>query len=93
MAAEAFDQVDHADGFPLSSGEKYQKLVWETLGPILSNSYKIQKMVRKKWLLDWFLKKAARKPELQEMLVDALASKGAQTNLNSKWYILKKLLF
>ena len=48
-------------------------------------------MVRKKWLLNWFLKKATRKPELQEMLVDALASKSAQTNLNSKWYIIKKI--
>ena len=93
MAAEAFDKATHSDGFSLLSGQEYQRLVWEDLGSILSNSYKIQKMVRKKWLLNWFLKKATRKPELQEMLVDALASKSAQTNLNSKWYIIKKLLF
>jgi hypothetical protein len=53
----------------------------------------MQKMSRKKWLLNWFVGKAGRKPAIQNMMTEMIASKEAQGNLHSKWFMLKTLLF
>ncbi len=74
-------------------GEAYQKELWGLLGAELTNSYKMQKTSRRKWLLNWFVGKAGRKPEIQEMMTEMIASKEAQENLHSKWFMLKTLLF
>lgn len=93
LAVESFDVGLHSTGYPLSAGVEFQKAVWADLGPVLSNEYRMQKMVRKKWLLGWFLRKASRKPALQEMLTEVLASKEEQAKMHSKWFLLKTLLF
>ena len=60
---------------------EYQDEVWKVLGPELINSYRMQKLSRKSWLLNWFVGKAERKPALQEMMTEMIASKEAQENL------------
>ncbi|MBP03697.1 MAG: hypothetical protein CMA72_02775 [Euryarchaeota archaeon] len=72
---------------------EYQKEVWAVLGPELTNSYRMQKLSRKPWLLNWFVGKAERKPALQEMMTEMIASKEAQENLHSPWFMMKTLLF
>ena len=62
---------------------EYQDEVWKVLGPELINSYRMQKLSRKSWLLNWFVGKAERKPVLQEMMTEMIASKEAQENLHS----------
>ena len=74
-------------------GKEYQDEMWALLGPELTNSFKMQKMSRRKWLLNWFVGKASKKPALQEMMTEMIASKEAQENLHSKWFMLKTLLF
>jgi len=74
-------------------GKAYQDEVWGLLGPELTNSLKMQRMGRKKWLLNWFVGKAAKKRKLQELLTEMIASKEAQGNLHSKWFLLRTLLF
>jgi len=74
-------------------GKEYQDELWAALGPELTNSFKMQKMSRKKWLLNWFVGKAGRKPEIQHMMTEMIASKEAQENLHSKWFLVKTLLF
>ena len=71
----------------------FQKEVWDLLGPELTNSFKMQKMSRRGWLLNWFVGKASKKTELQEMMTEMIASKEAQENLHSKWFLVKTLLF
>ena len=93
MAALAFDKEAHSGGFPLSAGAIYQQELWKTLGPILTNSYKMQMLIRKKWLLRRFLKKAAVKPGLQDMLLEALANKEDQEIIHNKWFIAKQVIF
>ncbi len=93
LAAQSFDKADDSNGYPLEKGLAYQKAVWKSLGPVLTNSYKMQKIVRKKWLLGWFLRKASRKPALQDMLTEVLASKEEQGKMHNKWFIARKLLF
>lgn len=74
-------------------GGEYQEELWAALGPELTNSFKMQKMSRRKWLLNWFVGKASRKPVIQEMMTEMIASKEAQENLHSKWFMVKTLLF
>ena len=74
-------------------GAEYQEELWAALGPELTNSFKMQKMSRRKWLLNWFVGKAGRKPVIQEMMTEMIASKEAQENLHSKWFLVKTLLF
>lgn len=74
-------------------GSAYQEELWAALGPELTNSFKMQKMSRRKWLLNWFVGKAGRKPVIQEMMTEMIASKEAQENLHSKWFLVKTLLF
>ncbi len=93
FAAQGFDAQTHADGFPLKAGEAYQRAVWDKLGTELTNSYKLQKLLRHRWLLNRFLRKANRKPVLQAALTEALASREAQDKVTSKWFLLRHLLF
>jgi flavin-dependent dehydrogenase len=72
---------------------EYQKELWQVLGPELINSFRMQKLSRKAWLLNWFVKKASKKPALQEMMTEMIASKEAQQDLHSPWFMFKTLMF
>ena len=71
----------------------YQEELWNVLGPELKNSFNMQKLSRRKWLLNWFVGKASKKPALQEMMTEMIASKEAQENLHSPWFMFKTLMF
>jgi hypothetical protein len=77
----------------ITTGRAYQNAVWTTLGTELSNSHRMQKMLKRTWLVNWMIKKASRKPRLQEMLTEMIASKEAQEKMHSKWFLLRQLLF
>lgn len=73
--------------------EDYQREIWEVLGPELTNSLRMQNMSRKSWLINWFVGKASKKPEIQEMMTEMIASKETQENLHSPLFMIKTLLF
>ena len=73
--------------------EEYQEALWKALGPELTNSFRMQKMSRRAWLLNWFVGKASKKPAIQEMMTEMIASKEAQENLHSPWFMFKTLMF
>jgi len=66
--------------------------LWEALGPELSNSFKIQKIVKRKRLMNMFVRKAAKRPALQDALTDALASKEAQKKLHSPLWLIRNII-
>jgi len=72
---------------------KYQTELWSMIGKELTNSHRLQKMLKKKWLVNWFIKKAKKKPALQEVLTDMLHNKESQSAFESKWFWIKTLLF
>ena len=72
---------------------EYQKELWQVLGPELINSFRMQKLSRKSWLLNWLVKKASKKPAIQEMMTEMIASKEAQQDLHSPWFMFKTLMF
>lgn len=75
------------------SGTKYQIELWNKIGKELTNSHKLQKMLSKEWLINWFIKKASKKPKLQEILTDMLHNKETQSKMQSKWFLVRNLLF
>jgi flavin-dependent dehydrogenase len=73
--------------------QEYQDEVWKVLGPELINSFRMQKLSRRSWLLNWFFGKAENKPALQEIMTEMIASKEAQEDLHSPWFMMKTLFF
>ena len=80
-------------GWDTHAGQTYQNAVWTTLGAELSNSHRMQKMLKRTWLVNWMIRRASRKPRLQEMLTEMIASKEAQEKMHSKWFLLRQFLF
>ena len=80
-------------GNPIQAGVEYMEKIWDDLGPELINSYKLQRMLKRKRLMNWVIGKAGRKPKIQAMLTDMLASKKAQEKVHSKWFLIKAFLF
>ena len=94
---EAWGTIEKDDDgrkvWDITTGLAYQNAVWKTLGAELSNSHRMQKMLKRTWLVNWMIKKAGRKPKLQEVLTEMIASKEAQEKMHSKWFLLRQLLF
>jgi len=74
-------------------GEEYQQALEDTIGKELANSYRLQNMLYRPRLVNWFFKKAAKKPELQMILTDMLHNKSEQSKFESKRFWIKSLLF
>jgi flavin-dependent dehydrogenase len=92
LASEHFDKDAHSRGFPEEAAIAYMEEIWGTLGKELSNSYRLQKWVKRKWLMNWFFGKASRKEELADMLTGMIADKEASKALWSPWFLAKTLL-
>ena len=76
-----------------STGAEYQQKLWAKIGRELTNSHRLQKMLNRPRLVNWFFRKAAKKPKLQEILTDMLHNKESQSQFNSKWFWIKNLIF
>tara|TARA_A100001037_G_scaffold190383_3_gene170464 strand:+ start:624 stop:1997 length:1374 start_codon:yes stop_codon:yes gene_type:complete len=87
-----FDKNLHADGLPLDVATAYMEDMWSELGGELTNSTKLQRMMKMKRLTNWFVKKAAKKPEIGEMMSEMIASKETQKALWSPWFLFKTLV-
>ncbi len=92
LAISLFDREAHSEGLPAEVADEYMVRLWEELGPELSNSFKIQRIVRRKRLMNLFVRKAAKRPALQEALTDALASKEAQKKLHNPLWLARNIL-
>ena len=74
------------------TGKDYQKELWNLIGKELNNSHRFQKMIKRKWLMNWFFRKAAKKESLRNAITDMLHNKESQSKLG-KWFLLRQLLF
>lgn len=81
-----YDSIDSA------SGVEYQEALWDLIGKELSNSHRLQRMLKRKWLINRFIKKASKNEKLQNVITDMLHNKESQDAFASKWFILKSLI-
>ena len=92
MTSRHFDKELHSDGFPEEAAVAYMEDMWGELGKELSNSTKLQKLMRWRRLTNWFIKKASKKKEIGEMMSEMIASKESQEALWSPWFMFKTLI-
>ena len=92
LTAKHFDREAHAGGFPEESAVGYMEDLWGILGKELTNSYRLQKVVKWKKLMNWFVGKASRKEEMADMMTGMIADKEAQKALWSPWFLFKTIL-
>jgi|TARA_B100000678_G_scaffold145737_1_gene121753 flavin-dependent dehydrogenase len=92
LTSKHFDKDAHSGGFPEEVAVAYMEELWGTLGKELSNSYRLQRLAKRKWLMNWFFGKASRKEELADMLTGMIADKEASKVLWSPWFLAKTLL-
>lgn len=90
VSGKVLAEYNHIDD---TTGPAYQKELWDIIGTELTNSHRLQKMLKRRWLINWVVKKASKKPKLQQILTDMLNNKETQGKANSRWFILKALLF
>ncbi|HLD77456.1 MAG TPA: NAD(P)/FAD-dependent oxidoreductase, partial [archaeon] len=70
----------------------YHEQLWSTIGNEIATSYRMQKWGKRKWLLNAFIRKAAKRPELREYLSSTLASEEIKKGLVSPWKLLTIML-
>lgn len=92
LTSKHFDKDVHSEGFPEEVAVAYMEELWGTLGKELSNSYRLQRLAKWKWMMNWFFGKASRKEELADMLTGMIADKEASKVLWSPWFLAKTLL-
>ena len=92
MTAKHFDREDHAQGFPEDAAVEYMDDLWNTLGKELTNSNRLQRVVKWKKLMNWFVGRASKKKEMGDMLTGMIADKDAQKALWSRWFLFKTIL-
>ena len=92
MTTRHFDREKHSAGFPEEAAVAYMEEMWGELGKELTNSTRLQRMMKLKFLSNFFIKKASKKEEIGKMMSEMIASKDAQENLFSKWFLFKTLV-
>ena len=92
MTSRYFDREVHSDGFPEDAAVAYMEEMWDELGKELTNSKTLQRMMKRKRLTNWFIKKASKKEEIGKMMSEMIASKEAQKALWNPWFMFKTLI-
>jgi flavin-dependent dehydrogenase len=92
MTTRHFDKEVHSEGFPEGAAVEYMENLWDVLGKELTNSTKLQRLMKWKRLTNWFIKKASKKEEIGKMMSEMIASKESQESLWSPWFMFKTLI-
>lgn len=91
MAAQAALEAIRAGDLSESFLRRYDERFWSYLGGEIGLSHKLQKIGRRKWLLNWVLGKAARSPYVREQISGMLANVIPKKTLASPLFYLKVL--
>ena len=92
MTAKYFDREAHSEGFLEEVATEYMTDLWSTLGKELTNSHRLQKIVKWKRVMNWFVGTASWKEEMADMMTGMIADKEAQKALWSPWFLFKTII-
>ncbi|MGQ0535469.1 MAG: NAD(P)/FAD-dependent oxidoreductase [Methanobacteriota archaeon] len=70
----------------------YEAALWHEIGDEIDTSYKLQKLGRHTWLLNWVIRRAATKPAVRNAISDMLADREKKQALTGMWWYAKLLL-
>lgn len=91
MAAQAAKEAIDAGDLSGAFLKRYDERFWSYLGPEMMLSRKLQKIGRKKWLLNWVLGKAARSEYVRDQISGMLANVIPKKTLASPLFYLRIL--
>ncbi len=92
FAAQVIDEALDASDFSETFLKRYEEMIAGELDPELQTSYKMQKVGSHKMLLNFFMHKASRSPELRDAIAGTLIDADARTKYLSPLFYLKALL-
>ncbi len=88
MAADAIDEALTANDFSQAFLSRYEERLRAAVDHELENSYRLQRLGRRKWLLNFFLHRAQRSKDVREAIADTLLdSKSRNRFLNPLFYV------
>ncbi|MBW3582085.1 MAG: geranylgeranyl reductase family protein [Euryarchaeota archaeon] len=91
LAAEQIHIALSNGGATADALAPYDIKVWAEIGDELERSYKMQKLGRHKWLLNFVVRKAAKSPRLQAQLSEMLSDREDTDELTNWWFYLRLL--
>jgi geranylgeranyl reductase family protein len=91
LAVETLDEALRNGGPTAKALREYDRRLWAEIGDEMGRSYKLQKLGRRTWLLNFVVRKAARSPELQARLSEMLSDREDTAELTSFWFYLRIL--
>jgi len=92
MAAEAINEAFAANDFSEAFLKRYEDRMRAELDHELQNSYRMQRVGTKNWLLNFFMGKAARSEELRDMIAGTLTDAHSRNKYVSPLFYLRVLL-
>ncbi|MBI4392423.1 MAG: geranylgeranyl reductase family protein [Euryarchaeota archaeon] len=92
LAAETIASASKEKDFSEKRLQSYEANVWKTLDHELQASYRLQKIGRRTWLLNFVLRRAATRPKVREIISEMLADREKKAEFSSFWFYVKLLL-
>ncbi|MCX6769877.1 MAG: NAD(P)/FAD-dependent oxidoreductase, partial [Candidatus Micrarchaeota archaeon] len=91
IAAEVADEALTANNVSAEYLKVYENRVWEAVGGELDTSYKMQRLGKVEWLLNFVVSKAANSDRAREAIAGTFASQDAKKGYASPLFYLKLL--
>lgn len=89
LASRVGDAAMRAGDVSAARLAEYDKGVWDAIGDELARSYALQRLGRRKWLLNYVVRKAAHSPKLQARLSEMLSDRDDTKELTNWWFYLR----
>jgi menaquinone-9 beta-reductase len=91
IAAQVINEAIQENNLSEKKLSEYEKKLWEAIGDEVKTSYLLQRMGKIKPLLNFVIKKAATKKEVQKVISGMLANEEAKKEFYSPLFYLKLL--
>ncbi|MBU0636091.1 geranylgeranyl reductase family protein [Candidatus Micrarchaeota archaeon] len=89
IAAQEIEQCLRSNNVSEQSLQRYSKRLDQELYPELKTSYSLQRMANKKWLLNFIINKAKKKPAVAQYLGESLANEKPRKRLAGPLALIK----
>jgi flavin-dependent dehydrogenase len=91
FAAETLAQAFKANDFSKQFLQRYPDRLWAEIWPELKTSYDMQRLGKFKFLLNFFMSKAAKSPRVRDMISGSITNEEAKKEFTSLLFYLKLL--
>jgi geranylgeranyl reductase family protein len=91
LAAETAAEARGAGDYRARFLQRYENRLWEVLGKELATSTRLHRLARRRWLVDFVIRKAARRPEIRAAIAAMMLSPDDRRRLLGPRFYLELL--